>query len=54
VHVEKIEGNQAIGETRRKQVNRFRGRGSITEANGREYVEYERRQSVGREPVSLR
>ena len=54
VRVEKIEVNQAIGKTRRKQENRFRGRGSIAEANGGECVEYERRQSVGREPASLR
>ena len=53
VRIEKIEGNQAIGETRRKQQNRFRGRGSSAEANDRERVEYERRQSVGLEAASL-
>ena len=33
--LEKIEENQAIGETRRKHENRIRGRGSTTEAAGR-------------------
>jgi len=53
VGVEKNELNQAIGETRRKQQNRFRGHGSIAEANDRERVEYERRQSVGLGAASL-
>jgi hypothetical protein len=51
--LEKIEENQAIGETLRKQQNRFGGRGSIAEANGRERVECKRRQSAGFEPVSF-
>ena len=33
VKVAKDEGNQAIGETRRKQRNGFRGHGSAAEAN---------------------
>lgn len=41
VSVEKNELNQAIGETQRKHENRIRGRGSTTEANRKEVVEYE-------------
>ena len=51
--VEKIEENQAIGETRRKQKNRFRGRGSTAEANAKEVVEYEWRQLAGFKPASF-
>ena len=50
---EKIERNQAIGKTRRKHENRVRGRGSTTEANRKEVVEYERRRSTRLEPASF-
>ncbi|WP_288972445.1 hypothetical protein, partial [uncultured Mesorhizobium sp.] len=50
--VVKIERNQAIGKTRRVDEYRVRGRGSTTEANRKEVVEYERRQSARLKPRS--